>query len=290
MASCYQGAITCSVEDGTARTERARLEHRTPPESGPVRTCELDMVTCSPEAAFGFHGAVRARSTEIRTKCQWRADEEGVVLLAPLKIWNPAVIESNYLNNAIPVPQVGRAVYSNPRDCTDPNQFRTGSNMAHQPNLAWQGVPDVARTCLRLGTKDVVGADTSGCAQASESALCEYPRDVIAGGCETPDCVRDGLRVFVEGAERVVRASAMEGARRNMQDALLASLVQGLRDGVGDCGDAGVSCLAKLRGDCAELSAAASVFQELGRPALYKALKDASETCIADAGLRERPG
>jgi hypothetical protein len=283
MSECYTGPIACSLDEGTARTQKARLSHETPPESGRRYTCELDMVTCDPDAAFAFHGTVRPDRTEIRARCQYEVDEKGVVMLAPLKIWNPSVMVENYLSNAIPVQQVGRAVYSNPREC------RT-SAMSHQANLAWQGVPDQALTCLRLGNKPARGADMSGCAAASETAICEYANDTIAGGCGTKECVREGITTFATTAERVVRASRLTGAQRSTQDIVLANLVRGLRDGLGDCGDDDASCLAKLGGDCAPLSSAATTFQGLGRPALYRAFKAADETCIAEAGERDRPG
>jgi hypothetical protein len=82
----------------------------------------------------------------------------------------------------------------------------------------------------------------------------------------------------------------LRGSQRVTQDLLLATLVQGLRDGVGDCGQEGKSCLALLNGECEFLAARASDFQARGRQALYKAFKDANETCTSEAGLRDRPG
>lgn len=283
MSSCFQGSVSCRLEDGTARTEQAKLfleVFRNPGPNAFVR-CETNTVTCLPEVAFAFHGSVLPSRTEIRTRCQWKADDKGFLDLQRLRYRDVGDLEQ--LKD---LPQVGRP-FRNMRDAC-PNFYEIIRSSL--TDMAWQAVPDLARTCLPLGRNAAAGADFSGCTKPSETAICEYGPDTIAGGCDSAACVRDGVKAFVDTAKAVVEASDLEGAQRGTQDVVLASLVQSLRDRPGACGQEGKSCLARLDGDCEKLAEYASDFQALGRPALYRAFKAANETCVSEAGLRDRPG
>jgi hypothetical protein len=125
------------------------------------------------------------------------------------------------------------------------------------------------------------------CGTVTNSAQCRYKLDTIAGECTTKACVEGGINTFVTSVSELLQDSGLSPIEAGRRDRGLARLVDRLKQ-EGACGTDGLSCLSLLGGDCKKLSEAATEMQTQGRGILYRAFKQASEKCVADAGLRAR--
>jgi hypothetical protein len=289
---CTSGAVTCSVTEGTAVAvpyNRPKDEHPSRatlqlpsfdftnrvtltvcPQSPPLPLVGT-MDVCLPNATFGFHGTRSPTQISFSTKCQFQRDAtSGQLVLALTK-----AVDS----------YDGTRIYPDAITCAD--YYGRDSQMNESYHVVTP--TDRERTCPVLGHNAVASMDTSNCTKPSKTAICTYNRNTIAGGCQDRPCVEAGIAKFVAAARNMSTRSALQGSQRMMQDSLLAGLLMGLRDGLGDCGQTGRSCLARLAGNCGPLSQAATDMQRLDRPALYDAFMRASETCISESGERDRP-
>jgi hypothetical protein len=160
----------------------------------------------------------------------------------------------------------------------------------------------VGSVCPTLGNR-ATRADTSMCRDA-DVTNCGYAHDTVMGGCATAACALTGFERFrkawqnlngYEGWERcsvppptVIPGQDRIANRVAILDRGFAHLADGLMK-KGACGDEGLSCMAKLEGECGPIFAMASEAQCKGASILYRTLLRAGQTCIIDSeALAER--
>jgi hypothetical protein len=256
----------------------------------------LTLQICDPESRFGYVSRQENDNVNFKTTCQYSPGVRTVRVDDQSRVQQPgldmnALAEQSIRQRIVGIVAAGTPIRDGPG--VKGERVTLGSLRPGHHSIVVFMDADPAATCPVLGkTHDIGGAIghtvfSGSCGAIGNSATCSYKRTSIAGGCRTKQCVNEGLATFTQAVSELIAGSELTAIEAGFRDRGLARLVDGLKQ-EGACGTEGVSCLSLLAGDCKKLSEAATEMQTQGRGILYRAFKQASEKCVADAGLRAR--